>query len=112
MVIRDFNIVSIALHKPEADPPFVINGDRLLPLPISGELVESISWRDSKVIQSLRRVDVFQLPSGPPHHLRWKTLGTARKEHFPRIFVRERFDHPSTVPRHVTRVKCGAAISD
>jgi len=36
VIIGDLNLVGIALVKPEADAPWVIDGDRVLPLSICG----------------------------------------------------------------------------
>jgi len=34
MIIRYFNIISIAIDKPKTNPPLIVNGDGKLPFPI------------------------------------------------------------------------------
>jgi hypothetical protein len=65
-IIRDFNIVSVAGHEPEADAPWVVDSDRVLTLPGPSKFVESISRRYPKVIQMRRQVDVLELSPRPP----------------------------------------------
>lgn len=69
VIIRNFDIVSITFNEPEADPPLIVDRDRVLSFPVSPELVESIAQRNPKVIQTRRQVDVLQLSPCPTQYI-------------------------------------------
>jgi hypothetical protein len=50
VIIRNFDVKGITINKPETDPPLIVDGDCMLLSSVSPELVESISWRNPKVI--------------------------------------------------------------
>jgi hypothetical protein len=50
VIIRYFDIVGSTLDEPETDAPLVVDSDGMLLFSVSAELVESISWRNPKVI--------------------------------------------------------------
>ena len=52
VVIDYFNIVGIAFMPPEADSPLVIDPDAMLPLPISFQLLKTVSRWNSKAFQA------------------------------------------------------------
>jgi hypothetical protein len=62
MIVYDFNIVSVSLAPTEADTPLVVDPNAVLPLPVSGQFLKAISWRDKKIIQLLRRIQQEKLP--------------------------------------------------
>lgn len=65
MVIADFNIKSIAIFKPKADAPLIINGYGMLPFTIICEHVQLVSWRHFKIIKTSRQIYILQLPGNP-----------------------------------------------
>jgi hypothetical protein len=52
----------------------VIDGDRVLPLPMTLERVEPITWRDLQVVQPRSQVDILQLTRCPLGDIRWEVL--------------------------------------
>ena len=105
MIIRNFDIVSITGHEPETNAPLAVDGDRVLSFPVSPELVETISRRNPKVIQTRRQVDVLEFSPRPLQHIWRQLLGSTGLEQFLRVSVCEALDHTSNVIRHVTDVK-------
>jgi len=51
MVITDFDIVGIAVNKPEADAPLIIDGDGMLTFSVAPESVKPIAARYLQVFQ-------------------------------------------------------------
>jgi hypothetical protein len=51
MVITDFDIVCIAVDKPEAYAPLIIDGDGMLAFSVASESVKPIAGRDLQVFQ-------------------------------------------------------------
>ncbi len=49
VIIRNFDIVGIAVDEPEADSPLVVDGNRALSFSVFPELVQSISRRNPQV---------------------------------------------------------------
>jgi hypothetical protein len=56
MIVYDFNIVSVSIAPTEADTPLVIYPNAVLSLPVSYQFLKTISRRDKKIIQLLRRI--------------------------------------------------------
>ena len=54
MVVADFNVVGVAVLKPETDTPLVVDGDRVLTSTIMPEVVEPVAGRDLEVVQHWR----------------------------------------------------------
>jgi len=48
MIVHDFDFIRVAISPNEADPPFFIDADRMLPLPIASQSFQLITWRGSK----------------------------------------------------------------
>ena len=51
MVIHEFDIMSISTTPDEADSPLVIDPDAMLPLPISFQRLQAVSWWDEQKVQ-------------------------------------------------------------
>jgi len=66
MIVYDLDIVSVSLAPTKTDAPLFIDPNAILFFPISGQFLKAISWRDTKVIQSLRRIQQKQLSLGDP----------------------------------------------
>jgi hypothetical protein len=49
MVIADFNVVRIAFGKAETDAPLVVDGNRVLPLAVALQCVQTVAWRGPKI---------------------------------------------------------------
>lgn len=62
MIVTDFDVIGVAVHEPETDPPLVVDRDRvLLPLAIPFQGMETVSGRYLQVLQTRGQVHVLQL---------------------------------------------------
>jgi hypothetical protein len=105
MIVTDFDVVGISVDELKTDAPLVIDGDRVLPLPMTIERVEPITWRDLQVVQPRSQVDILQLTRCPLGDIRWEPFRPARDVQLLGAPVRERLDHVLRLSRHVTLVK-------
>jgi hypothetical protein len=105
VVVGDLDIVGVAVGEMKADSPRVVDGNRILPCPLSLERVKPVAWRDLEIIKPSRQVDVLQLPSCSLDHIRRKPSRLASRVQPLRVPIRERLDHAVSVLCHVTRVK-------
>src|SRR5580658_8882236 len=64
MVVADFDILGAFVGPAEADPPLLVDPDRVLALPIARERLKPVSRRDSQVFQANRRVEKTKLSQG------------------------------------------------
>ena len=71
MIVRNLDIVGITINESEADAPLVVDGNCVLSPSGSPELVESIPWRNPKIIQGDRQVDILELSPRPTYDL-WR----------------------------------------
>jgi hypothetical protein len=62
VVVGDLDLVGVAVGETKADSPLVVDGNRMLPCPLSRERVKPVAWRDLEIIKPSRQVDVLQLP--------------------------------------------------
>ena len=62
VIVGDLDVVGVAVGETKADSPLVIDGNRMLPCPLSLERVKPVAWRDLEIIKPSREVDVLQLP--------------------------------------------------
>jgi len=56
MIVYDLDIIGVSLIPTEADTPLFVDPDTVLSFPISGQFLKAISWRDTKIVQLLRRI--------------------------------------------------------
>lgn len=98
MVVGDFNVVSIPVLPAEANSPLLVDPDAVLSFPVAVKLFQTVSGRDTQVIQSERCVELIQLHNGPAEKLRRKFPGVFPPEYFfcPRIC--EALDHTRKLP--------------
>jgi hypothetical protein len=66
MIIHDLYIVGITLLPAKADPPLLVDPDRMLPLAVSREGLQAIARRHTQVIQARCSVQQRQLPARLP----------------------------------------------
>src|SRR5450759_1164758 len=52
VVVRDLDVIGIAVDEPKADTPLVVDGDRVLPFAITLQLVQPIAGRHPEVVQA------------------------------------------------------------
>jgi hypothetical protein len=103
VVIANLNVVRIAIDKPEADPPLIIYGDRVLALSISSKGVESIARRHFQVVEAGSQIHVLELAGGSLGNIGRKPLSSTSRVELLSPAIRERLDHQPSVTRHVTR---------
>jgi hypothetical protein len=70
-----------------------------LPDAISGQALESITWRGPQVLHTRRRVDQKQLPMRPSLAIRRQAPSAQSIEHLSRLGVAERPDHRANLGR-------------
>ena len=68
MVVADFNVVGVAVLKPETDTPLVVDGDRVLASTVSSERMESVAEWDFEIFHSSRQSTKtkYKTPGGLP----------------------------------------------
>ena len=105
MIIRDLDIICIAILEAETDSPLIVDGNGKLAFSVSFQGVEVIARRCLQVIQAGGQVDVFQTSDRPTQKIRRKPFRFARHEESLRVFVGKSFNHDSILTCHVTLVK-------
>jgi hypothetical protein len=64
VVIRNLNVVGVAVAPPKADTPLIVDPDAVLPATVAQQLLKSIAGRRSKVIQCFGRIENEELSQG------------------------------------------------
>jgi hypothetical protein len=105
VIIRDLDVICIAIVEAETDSPLVVDGNGELPFPISLQGMKAIARRRLQVIQACSQVDVFQTSDRSPQKIRRKPFRFARHEKSLRVLVGKSFNHDSRLTCHVTIVK-------
>ena len=77
MVVTHFDLVGVAIFKSKADPPLIVYGNRVLPLPVSGEWVQAITGRHFQVVQLFRQMHVFKFSGRSRSNIHGELLGLA-----------------------------------
>jgi len=96
VVVGDLDLVGVAVGETEADSPLVVDGNRMLPCPLSLERVKPVAWRDLEIIKPSRQVDVLQLPPCSLDQIRRKPSRLASRVQPLRVPVRERLVYSVT----------------
>jgi hypothetical protein len=110
MVVRNLDVVGIRVDEPETDAPLVVDGDRMLSLPVSLKFVESVAGRDLQVLEARSQAHVLQLARRPLGNLLWKPFRLARRVQLLCVPVRERLDHRPK--RNLSRDACQPVAED
>jgi hypothetical protein len=93
MVITDLNVVSVAIDKPKADSPLIVDRNRMLPFPVAAKGVESVARRYFQIVKPNRQVQVLELSSRPLGDVAWNTPRLASGVELQSPSIRERLDH-------------------
>ena len=93
MVVADFDIVGIAIQKSKADPPLVVDGNRVLTDAVTSERMQSVTRGNSEVTQSRRRIDLFEFSKAPPHNVRREPACLTSYKQIMRALIRKGLDH-------------------
>jgi hypothetical protein len=94
MVVADFNVIRVAIFKPETDPPLIVNGDRMLPFPIAFQPMQPIARWISQVIQRCSEIHVLKFARCPLCNVWREPLRLTRFVKLFRAPVSEGLDHP------------------
>jgi hypothetical protein len=60
VVIGNLHVVGVSLREAKDDTPLIVNGNRVLAFPRTGECVESIAWWHSQIIKTNSQINIFQ----------------------------------------------------
>ena len=104
MIIREFDIKSIAIHKPETDAPLIVDRDGKPAYSIPLQCVKAVAWRYLYIFKPGCQIDILQLPQRPSHDFRWESLRSSRRIQFLSVSVSKCLDHKWIVICHVTIV--------
>jgi len=64
MIVGNFDLISIASGPFETNPPLIVDPNAMLSLPISLELLKSVSRRVTQILQCVGGVKDQELPHG------------------------------------------------
>jgi len=109
MVVTDLDIVGVTVFETEADPPLVIDGNRVLPGSITCERMQAIAGRDAQVPNDDGRIKGRELAERASCYVRRQTAKLAGDPELLGPPIGERLDHRCTVTRHVTGSKTSEA---
>jgi hypothetical protein len=64
MVVRDFNVKSVAPFVFEAQPPLIVDADTPRPFSIASQSLQPVPWRASQIYERLCGIKHLKLPLG------------------------------------------------
>ena len=111
VIVRDLDLVSVTIGETKAYAPLIVDTNRILSLSILSELMKPIARRDPKVVYSRCQVHVLKLSPRSPSDVRREPFRPSGSVKLLRLFIREGFDHMSTLMRHVTIVNTESRIA-
>jgi hypothetical protein len=104
MIIRYLHVKRIAILKPKAYSPLVIDGNGVLPNSVPLQPMKPIARRDLQVVHTRSEIQIFQLSYRPLPHFWREPLRLARLVQIPRTPVGKGLDHAWSVMWSVTPV--------
>jgi hypothetical protein len=93
MVVAELDVIPVAVGKPKADPPLIVDRDGMLPRSITFEGVQPIPWRHAQIRELRGNVDGFKLPQRSPSDIRRHLLRLPRAEELLGLAIGEGLDH-------------------
>jgi hypothetical protein len=93
VIVAELDVERIADFEAEANPPLIVDRDRVLSRAVSFERVQSIARRDAQVDHGRSDVNSLKLPQGPARHIRRYALRLAGPKQCFRLAIREGLDH-------------------
>lgn len=97
MVVRDLDLVSVAVLPDEAHAPLLIDSDAVLTHPIAAELLQAVSGWVSQVADCSCVVDHPQLPQSDALDVTRQPSRALPSEHPLSLTIGERPDHYSPI---------------
>ena len=104
VIIRHLNVVRITAVEPKADPPLIVDGNRILTSPLSLEPMKPVARGNFQVRHARREIQICQLSQRSLPDSRRKPLRSTFLEQLPRMLVSKGFDHERSVMWCVTPV--------
>ena len=74
VIIHDLDPLGSRLGPDEADPVLIVHPDRALSGPASGERLQAVARRHSKILEGLRRVQQIEFPRSDRPGFPWTRL--------------------------------------
>ena len=93
MVVANFDVERVAIDEPKTNTPLVIDGNRVLALPIILQRVQPISWWHSEVVKLRCQIHVLQFPDSTSRDVCWESFGLPIEEQIACAAVGKRLDH-------------------
>src|SRR5437762_13027853 len=93
MIIREFDVVRVALAPGKADPPLPVHAHAPLPRTVAHEAFQPVAGNPSQVIETPGAVQLDQLALRSILNLWGKAAGELPAEDALRLLVPERADH-------------------
>jgi hypothetical protein len=102
VVVGNLDFVRIVTAPREADSILIVNPDAMLPHPVAAKLFQSVSRRNSQVVQFYRTIEHDQFPF---RYRGWRRApGPSAFPDVRRRFVDEAFDHCPIITASVNNV--------
>src|SRR3990172_7326950 len=64
VIVRDFDVVGIAVLPPKTDPVLVVDANAVLPCAVAAEALQPIAGRDTQLSQAADSIELRQLATG------------------------------------------------
>ncbi len=93
MVVRDLDLVGVAVLPAKADPPLIVDADAVLPRPVALQRLEPIARRDPQGIEPGRGVQLRELAPGHRVQGRRQPADVLTGKHAGGVLVREGLNH-------------------
>ena len=93
VIVAELDVERIAVLESEADPPLIVDRDRVLPRAVAFERVQAIARRDAQVGHCNRDMHRLELAQGPARHIRRDALRRAGPKERLRLAIREGLNH-------------------
>jgi hypothetical protein len=93
MIIRYLNLEGVAVRKPEAQPPLVVNTDAVLTRPVTLERFQPIGGRQTQVFNNDGGIQLLESHDGPLQNILGHTPRPADGENLLCLGIGERSYH-------------------
>jgi len=82
VIVTDFYVICVAIDKPKANTPLIVDRNRVLALPVPFESVKPIARWNLQIIKPTCQVHILKLARGSLGHIRRKALCLAGHKQF------------------------------
>jgi hypothetical protein len=104
MIIHDFDVIGAGFRPAETDPILIVHADAVLACAIALERFETVAWRDTKIIEMTRDLQLSQFSPGNRFDPNESPDPPAIRQSF-RLCGPERYDHVFILTLRVIIVK-------